>query len=100
VRKYDLRSHIRFNSKVVSATWDSELQQYNIVAEDVKSGSRISTTANIIVSAVGIAGQPRFPSGLNGIQSFKGDLFHSARYRHDVDLKGKRVGVVGNGSSA
>jgi cation diffusion facilitator CzcD-associated flavoprotein CzcO len=84
----------------VSAIWDSKLQLYNIVVEDVESGATTSTTANIIISAVGIVEQPRYPSGLDGIQSFKGDLFHSARYRHDIDLKGKRVGVVGNGSSA
>lgn len=66
----------------------------------MKSAARTTTTANIIISAVGVVEQPRFPSGLKGIESFKGDLFHSARYRHDVELKGKRVGVVGNGSSA
>jgi cation diffusion facilitator CzcD-associated flavoprotein CzcO len=37
---------------------------------------------------------------LQGIETFKGEVFHSARWRHDVDLRGKRVGVLGNGSSA
>ena len=43
---------------------------------------------------------PNFPSDLVGIADFKGVLWHSAQWRHDVDLKGKRVGVIGNGCSA
>jgi lysine/ornithine N-monooxygenase len=99
-RKYNLRPHIRFNTKVVSANWDSKLQHYEIIVEHVISGARLSTTANIIISAIGFLEQPRYPSGLSELELFKGELFHSARYRHDVELKGKRVGVIGNGCSA
>jgi hypothetical protein len=42
---------------------------------------------------------PRIPK-LGGIETFKGEAFHSARWRHGVDLRGKRVGALGNGSSA
>jgi len=57
------------------------------------------THATALVSAIGILVVPKIPE-LQGIESFKGEVFHSARWRHDVDLHGKRVGVLGNGSSA
>lgn len=43
---------------------------------------------------------PNFPKDVPGKENFRGPVFHSARWRHDVDLKGKRVAVIGNGCSA
>ena len=66
---------------------------------------RVTTTdgatydADVVVSAVGQLSQPVVPS-LPGADSFAGPTFHSARWRHDVDLTGKRVAVVGTGASA
>lgn len=76
------------------------MQLYIIVVQDVRSSVRTSIAANIIVSAVGFVQEPRYPADLKGIPVFKGDLFHSARWRHDVDMRRQRVGVIGNGTSA
>lgn len=43
---------------------------------------------------------PMYPKDIAGVENFHGELWHSARWRHDVELKGKRVGVIGNGCSA
>ncbi|KAF7353949.1 hypothetical protein MVEN_01081300 [Mycena venus] len=96
--KYDLYSCTVFNRLVVSAEWSSKEQLYNIVCEDVASGERFTTTAKILISAIGILEVPRFPS-IAGISSFKGEMFHSARWDTGVDLRGKRVAVIGNGAS-
>src|SRR5262245_29362867 len=98
--KYGLLSCFSFHSKILSASWDSGRQLYTIKVQDVRSGEITSTEARILISAVGILEEPRIPPDLKGVETFKGELFHSARWRHDIDLKGKRVGVVGNGCSA
>jgi cation diffusion facilitator CzcD-associated flavoprotein CzcO len=99
-QKYNISPCISYHSKVVSARWDTERQLYTIEVQDVRSGEITSTEAQILISAIGVLEQPRTPPDLKGVETFKGDLFHSARWRHDVDLRGKRVGVIGNGCSA
>ena len=98
-KKYRLYDHIIFNRKVISATWDDIDQEYDIVTEDTVTGERSRTTAHILISAIGVLETPRLPS-IPGLENFKGEMFHSARWNPDVDLRGKRVGVVGNAASA
>jgi cation diffusion facilitator CzcD-associated flavoprotein CzcO len=54
---------------------------------------------DIVISATGILHKPAYPD-IPGLDSFDGDCFHSARWDHSVDLDGKRVGVIGTGSTA
>jgi len=97
--KYALFPHIVFNCQVVSVDWDAKKQLYLIVTKDVKTGTQTTTTAKVVISALGILEIPRFPD-IQGISAFKGDIFHSARWDTGVDLRGKRVAVIGNGASA
>ncbi|KAN0133455.1 FAD/NAD-P-binding domain containing protein [Lactarius tabidus] len=97
--KYDLRPHCRFHTSLDKAEWDAEANVWRIETRDVRTGATQVTHATALVSAIGVLVVPKFPK-LQGIESFKGEVFHSARWRHDLDLHGKRVGVVGNGSSA
>lgn len=60
---------------------------------------RETTYAEILVSAVGILQNPRYPD-IPGLETFKGDVFHSARWNREVDLRGKKVAVIGNATSA
>jgi cation diffusion facilitator CzcD-associated flavoprotein CzcO len=62
-------------------------------------GVESTTTAKILISAIGILEVPRFPD-ISGISSFKGETFHSARWNTDIELGGKRIAVIGNGASA
>jgi 4-hydroxyacetophenone monooxygenase len=64
-----------------------------------KDGRTETLEARAVITAVGQLNQPRYPD-LPGVGEFKGPAFHSARWRHDVDLKGKRVAVIGTGASA
>lgn len=97
-KKYHIYPHIIFNTRVVGARWDSTAQCYYIDAENVNTKAAISTRAEILVSANGFLEIPHVPK-IAGLGMFKGDLFHSARWK-DVPLKGRKVGVIGNGSSA
>jgi cation diffusion facilitator CzcD-associated flavoprotein CzcO len=53
-----------------------------------------------MIYAIGGFMSPLIPADLGDSSKFRGVTWHSARWRHDVDLKGKRIGVIGNGCSA
>jgi cation diffusion facilitator CzcD-associated flavoprotein CzcO len=58
-----------------------------------------SLVVDFVVAATGILHHPAYPD-IPGLESFAGDSFHTARWNHDVDLAGKRVGIIGTGSTA
>ena len=64
---------------------------------EVSDGS--SDVADIVIAATGVLHHPRYPD-IDGLDRFHGALFHSARWDHSVPLEGKRIGVVGTGSTA
>jgi 4-hydroxyacetophenone monooxygenase len=97
VRKHDLEPYIRLNTEVVEAEWVESAQAYLLMIQNEK-GIRSTLTANIIISATGVLHVPRMPN-IPGKETFKGKLFHSSRWDTSVDLVGKRVAVIGNGST-
>jgi 4-hydroxyacetophenone monooxygenase len=96
--KYELRKHIRFQTEVTEAAWDESVARWHVRIRD-KDGREETLTANAVISAVGQLNQPRIPA-FKGREKFKGPAFHTARWRHDVDLAGKRVAVIGTGATA
>ncbi|RLU01170.1 flavin-containing monooxygenase [Ketobacter sp.] len=90
--KYGLRQYVRFNQEVDAAEYDQH--RWRITT---KSGEQIE--ADILISAVGVLHQPNYPD-IPGLDRFRGDLFHSARWDHNAPLQGKRVVVIGTGSTA
>ncbi|KAF8555735.1 FAD/NAD(P)-binding domain-containing protein [Imleria badia] len=98
-KKYGLYSHLVFNTKVISAEWDDVHSRYDIIAEDGLTGNKTADTARIVISAVGILEIPRIPYEIPGLQTFKGISFHSAAWPQGLDLRHKRVAVIGNASS-
>ncbi len=96
--KHDLRRRTLFETRVVACTFDDAACRWTVVIED-KTGARSTLEADAVVSAVGQLNQPLLPV-IAGRESFAGAAFHSAQWRHDVDLTGKRVAVIGTGASA
>ncbi|MGA5730763.1 flavin-containing monooxygenase [Streptomyces seoulensis] len=90
---FDLRPHLRFDSEVKLMTWDEDELRWHI---ETASGS---LTADVVVSATGPLSDPKIPA-IPGLDTFPGRVFHSARWDHDYDLRGKRVAMVGTGASA
>ena len=66
---------------------------------DRRPAAPASYTADVLVSAAGALSDPKLPD-IDGIDSFQGEIFHSAQWDHDYDLTGKRVAVIGTGASA
>ena len=89
-----LRPYIRLGTMVTSVKWDDETLLWNVALAD---GSVL--TARNFVAAWGQLNRPQTPV-IEGQDAFKGDQFHSARWRHDIDLGGKRVASIGNAASA
>ncbi|OHU21547.1 hypothetical protein BKG76_13070 [Mycobacteroides franklinii] len=92
--KYDLRRKVIFNTQIVSAHWDETISRWILRSAN---GHRI--TAQFMVIGTGLLHQPHIPA-FDGIESFEGAMFHSARWDHSVDLAGKKVAVIGTGASA
>jgi len=95
---FELRSHIRLGTEVRSATWSDHRNVWTVRVRSV-DGREEAIEANAVISAVGQLNRPSFPD-IAGRESFEGVEFHSARWDHDVDLRGKRVAVIGTGASA
>jgi len=86
-----------FRTRLEHAAWDEESQRWRsrVVGPD---GERTIVSTTLVVGAGGLS-EPKLPA-IDGIETFEGELFHSARWDHDVDLAGKRVAVIGTGASA
>lgn len=91
---YGLERHIRFGTEVASATWDAATSHWHVA-----SCTGEQWQARFLVTAVGQLHHPAIPK-IEGQSEFSGPAFHSAQWRHDVDLTGKRVAVIGNAASA
>ncbi len=91
--RYRLRPRILFGTELERADWDEVASLWRIQT------SRKTFTATVLVSGHGPLIDPKWPA-IRGLESFAGPRFHSARWRHDVELAGKRVAVIGTGASA
>jgi cation diffusion facilitator CzcD-associated flavoprotein CzcO len=94
VDKYGLRDRIRLNSEVISATWNDATAIWTVAIAD---GTELTT--RYVVNATGVLTKPKAPE-IPGLIDFAGEVVHTARWDHDLDLRGKRVGVIGTGASA
>jgi len=94
VHRYDLAPWIRLSSGVSRALFD---EAHGIWTLELENGEQL--TARAVVSAVGGLVNPSIPE-IAGLSSFRGEVFHTARWRNDVSLAGKRVAVIGTGASA
>ena len=95
---YDIRPHARLGTEATSASWDDEAQLWRVSILG-RDGSTEVLSARILISAVGALNRPQIPS-IQGLDRFIGPTFHTARWPEGLDLKGKRVGVIGTGASA
>ncbi|HRD28233.1 MAG TPA: NAD(P)/FAD-dependent oxidoreductase, partial [Caulobacter sp.] len=92
--QFGVVDRFRFNSEVEKAVWDEAAGRWTVT---VKGGETLS--APVLVSGLGQLNKPGY-AGIPGRDRFKGDSWHSAAWRHDIDLAGKTVGCIGAGASA
>ena len=92
--KYRLASHLKLGTEVKRARFDEAAALWRI---ETTAGATLQ--ARILISATGQLNRPAYPD-IPGLGDFSGKVFHSARWDHDCDLRGKRVAVIGTGASA
>lgn len=92
-RERGLAEHIRLDTEVLAAQWVESEARWRIRT------TRGVCTANALIVAAGRLSEPRLPD-LPGLDSFDGEVFHSAHWPDGLDVTGLRVGVVGTGASA
>lgn len=85
--------HIDFDTEMLECRWSESDALWHV---DTSQGDY---TANVLIAAMGHLADEKVPN-IPGIESFTGDWFHSSNWNHDIDLDGKRIGVVGTGASA
>ena len=92
--RYGILPHVRFGTEIASARFDAAAGWWRL-----RTTRDEEITADVLVSGVGQLNRPLVPD-LPGLERFRGERFHSARWNHAYELAGKRVAVVGNAASA
>jgi 4-hydroxyacetophenone monooxygenase len=95
---FGLRSHIRFNTRVVATRYDADRHRWQVDVEDM-AGELTTLEANLVISAAGLFNPPAEPK-IDGLDDWAGDKWHSAQWPDGVSVDGKRVAIIGNGASA
>jgi len=83
---------VKFNTPVTDLT--SEAPCWRLT-----TGEGQAAQFDIVISATGVLHHPVL-SNIEGLDSFEGDMFHTARWNHSVHLEGRKVGLIGTGSTA
>jgi cation diffusion facilitator CzcD-associated flavoprotein CzcO len=92
-RRFGVLDRIRTGTEVKSASWDEQRRKWLL---ETSVGAH---EADVLVTACGQLSAPKVPP-LAGLEDFEGPAFHTAEWRHDADLAGKRVALIGTGCSA
>jgi cation diffusion facilitator CzcD-associated flavoprotein CzcO len=93
-RRFGVAEKITPNTTVTACTWDDDTLRWTLTTDDARS-----VEADAVVLATGQLSKPSIPS-FDGAEDFGGQVFHSARWDHAYDLRGKRAAVIGSGASA
>jgi cation diffusion facilitator CzcD-associated flavoprotein CzcO len=113
--KWDIYRYITFNTLVVESRWNETESLWYVKVRDIKTGHVIITAiynlswntndnqeytdcANVLIQATGVLNSWRWPD-IPGLKDFKGHLVHSADWDHSLDVTGRKVALIGAGSS-
>lgn len=91
--QYGIDRFTRNDHEVLDATWEDGAQRWRVTT------TQGVWTADVLVLGSGALSDPSFPD-VPGLDDFEGPVFHSATWRHDLDMRGRRVAVIGTGASA
>ena len=92
--KHDLRRHITFSTRVQHADWDDDASLWR-----VRTDGGVEVTSRFVVMATGCLSMPK-PAEVDGLERFAGEVYFTSAWPHEpVDFTGKRVAVIGTGSS-
>lgn len=93
VDRHNLRPHMQFNTELISAQYNEERNVWQI-----DTSTNETFTCHYLVTALGLLSKQNWPD-IPGLKTFKGELYHTGNWPNSHDFKGKRVGIIGNGST-
>lgn len=93
VERWDLRKHMTFQTSLDAAQWDDRSRRWI-----VRTSTDTTYRTRYLVSALGLLSKQNFPA-IPGLDSYTGEKYHTGGWPENVKLEGKRVGVIGNGST-
>ena len=96
-REFGVTDRVQFDTAVTSATWSAEAGRWVVELEGPRGRERRSVA--VLVSAIGQLNEPRLPE-IDGLESFDGPCFHSARWPDGLKVAGQHVAVIGTGASS
>ncbi|KAK6368219.1 hypothetical protein LTS17_009960 [Exophiala oligosperma] len=96
--KYNLRKYFKLKHSIEKAEWDDGISKWKIDVTDLEAGTSFQDECDIFINASGILNYWKWPD-IKGLDRYQGNLAHTAAYPAGLDLNGKRVAVVGTGSS-
>ncbi|KAH7490392.1 hypothetical protein FOMA001_g2358 [Fusarium oxysporum f. sp. matthiolae] len=97
--KYKLHEPIILNSEVISSGWDDDTGKWRLEIQQAHSRDIVQEEADVVINATGFLSKWNWPT-IVGLDKFKGKLVHTAAWDTSLDWSGKRVAIIGNGSSA
>jgi cation diffusion facilitator CzcD-associated flavoprotein CzcO len=97
----DLDRHIRYGTKVLSASWSSADARWTVETQDVATGARTTLTAGFLWMCQGYYDHEKgYTPTWPGMEAFQGEIVHPQAWPQDLDYAGKRVVVIGSGATA
>ncbi|TRX93324.1 hypothetical protein FHL15_005903 [Xylaria flabelliformis] len=97
--KFGVMRFVKLSHEVTSCTWDNEVKRWKLDVRRTDTGDIFQDDADVLVAARGGLSNPSWPS-IPGLKDFAGEVMHSALWSDEYDFRNKRIGVIGNGSSA
>ena len=94
-----IEKYVKLRHRIISLSWDEGTAQWTARVQDLETGREFQDHADFVVDGGGVLNKWKWPD-IPGLKDFKGTLLHSAQYDERTDLTGKRVALVGAGSSA
>ena len=97
-KKYGVAEYFQYNREVFHAQWDESSSTWEVKVKNKQSGAVEELKAKSIISASGLFATPKIPD-IPGIENYKGAMFHTTQWDHSFDWTGKRVALIGTGST-
>ncbi|KAI5865404.1 flavin-binding monooxygenase [Durotheca rogersii] len=97
--KFGVLRFVKLLHEVKSCQWDENRKKWILTVHRTDTGETLEDDADVLISARGNLSDPAWPK-IPGLDSFKGEIMHSAKWNEKYDFKNKKIGVIGNGSSA
>ncbi|KAH7139734.1 hypothetical protein B0J13DRAFT_596754 [Dactylonectria estremocensis] len=98
-QRYGAMRYIKVSHKVEAASWNTGDKKWHITVLNLKTGRQFEEVADVLISAKGGLNQIFWPK-ITGLDTFKGKLMHSGAWDESYDARNKKIGIIGNGSSA